>query len=382
VVFFPPGTYHFKQSVKLKDGVVLRGAPPSGETDARIEGYRLESILEFPKYEFKASGDGTPIGTAFKAIELEEPAKASKCGIVHLSINRGHVLLGWAEDGTCGSDRMVVGCILRNTAFADPGIPDLKIGQKPWQRHTWRFGAAIELKSSENPPIANNRLPKSGDDDFKMDGYMVVDRKKQPFDYDNRPGIYANHESVGGDGGGGPDGTPETLPLGFRKGTVILHNYIYSTGRCAIGFSGDGTICSENMVRFPPDIWRPTTTGRDLTGGSSTNDNRAMEIRGWRWVVDGNNYIGHRNWSFERQHRINDGEGLMHEDHANSTIKDSRLTNNKGNTYLSMYKTAGIDGLLVEGNDIRLDDGRQTIAGGAAIFVSANRTDDAFRAAM
>ena len=68
----------------------------------------------------------------------------------------------------------------------------------------------------------------------------------------------------------------------------------------------------------------------------------------------------------------------MHEDHVNSTIKDSVLTNNRGNTYLSLYKTAGIDGLRVEGNDIRLGDGRQTIANGTAIFVSADRTKDRF----
>ena len=388
VVFFPAGTYQFKQSIKLKDGIVLRGVPPDGETDARNEAYRLGSVLEFPKYQFNASGDGTPIDTAFKAIVLENPATGSNTGVVDLDINRGHILFKQAEDGTCGKNRLVVGCILRNTAFADPGVPDASIGQKPWQRHTWRFGAAIEVKSAENLLIANNRLPMSGDDDFKMDGYVVQISDKEgkkpfeidgvTFDYDNRPGIYANHASLGGLGGQGPDDTPETNPQGFRKGIVIRNNYIFSTGRCAIGFSGDGTVCLENVVRFPKDVWRPTATGRDRTNGSSTNDNRAMEIRGWRWVVDRNDYEVYRNISFERKYLINDGEGLMHEDHANSIIKDSVLTNNRGNTYLSMYKTAGIDGLLVEGNDIRLTDGVQSIAGGAAIFVSANRTDEAF----
>ncbi len=104
-----------------------------------------------------------------------------------------------------------------------------------------------------------------------------------------------------------------------------------------------------------------------------TNDNRAVEMRGWRWRVSGNDYVVHRNWAYDRKYRINDGEGLMHEDHVNSTIHDSVLTNNRGNTYLSLYKTAGIDGLLIEGNEILLDDGRQTIADGAAIFVSADR---------
>jgi hypothetical protein len=382
VVFFPAGTYHFKQSIKLKDGVVLRGVSPVGEIDARKEGYKLGTRFEFPKYEFKASGDGTPIDTAFKSIELENPASASNAGVVHLDINRGHILFKQGEDGTCGNNRLVFGCILRNTAFADPRIPDASIGQKPWQRHTWRFGAAIEVKSSENLLIANNRLPKSGDDDFKMRGYVVLDQKKQsfeidgvPFDYDNRVGIYANHATLGGPGGNGPDGTPETHPDGFRKGVVIRGNYIYSTGRCAIGFSGDGTVCSDNVIRFARDVWRPTATGRDLTNGSSTNDNRAMEIRGWRWTVSNNDYEVYRNWAFDRKYYINDGEGLMHEDHSNSTVKDSILTGNKGNAYLSIYKTAGIDGLLVEGNDIRLADNAGTLP---AIFVASNRTNDAF----
>ncbi len=389
VVFLPAGEYRFKDSIRLLDGIILRGTPPTGEGDARKDAYQLTSRIEFPKYQFKAEGDGTPLDTAFKAIELADPAKASNCGIVHLAVNRGHILLGQAADGACGRNRIVHGCILRNTAFADPGIPDKAIGQKPWQRHTWRFGAAIEAKSAENLLISNNRLPQSGEDDFKMNGFVVLSNERGkakapveidgvPFDYDNRPGIYANHENLGGNGGQGPDGTPETHPLGFRKGVVIRNNRIHSTGRCAIGFSGDGTVCSDNVIRFAKDVWRPTATGKDLTGGSSTNDNRAIEARGWRWVISGNDYTVHRNWSYERKHPINDGEGIMHEDHANSIIRDSVLTNNRGNTYLSMYKTAGIDGLLVEGNDIRLGDGRQTIAGGSAIYVNANRTDDPF----
>lgn len=386
VVYFPPGEYRFKDSIRLLDGIILRGAPPAGVTDARKETYQLQSRIEFPKFQFKAEGDGTPIDSAFKSIELADPATASNCGVVHLAINRGHILFGQGADGTCGKNRLVFGCILRNAAFADPGIPDKSIGQKPWQRHTWRFGAAIELKSAENLLIANNRIPKSGDDDFVMNGYVVqanergkgkvsVEIDGVPFDYDNRPGIYANHESLGGPGGNGPDGTPETHPLGFRKGVVITGNHVFSTGRCAIGFTGDGTVCSDNVIRFARDVWRPTATGRDRTGGASTNDNRAMEIRGWRWTVANNDYEVYRNFSYQKDYYINDGEGLMHEDHANSTVRDSVLSGNKGNAYISIYKTAGIDGLLVEGNDIRLADNAGTLP---AIFVASNRTNDAF----
>jgi hypothetical protein len=386
VIYLPPGEYRFKDSIRLLDGIILRGAAPTGEGDARKDSYQLTSRIEFPKYQFKAEGEGTPTDTAFKAIELADPAKASNCGVIHLAVNRGHILLGQTAEGACGKNRIVHGCILRNTAFADPGIPDKTIGQKPWQRHTWRFGAAIEVKTAENLLVSNNRLPRSGDDDFKMDGYVVqanergkgkvsVEIDGVPFDYDNRPGIYANHESLGGPGGQGPDGTPETHPLGFRKGVVVRNNYVYSTGRCAIGFTGDGTVCSDNVIRFARDVWRPSATGRDRTGGASTNDNRAMEIRGWRWTVANNDYQVYRNYSFDRAYYINDGEGLMHEDHANSTIRDSVMTGNKGNAYLSLYKTAGINGLLVENNEILLADNAGSLP---AIFVCSNRTNDAF----
>jgi hypothetical protein len=195
------------------------------------------------------------------------------------------------------------------------------------------------------------------------------------FDYDNRAGIYLNHYGIGGPGGQGPDGTPETYPHGFRKSLVIRDNYVFNTGRCAIGFCGDGVRCLHNVIRFARDVWRPTVTGRHISHGASTNDNRAVEMRGWRWVVHGNAYEVYRNLAYDRKYSINDGEGLMHEDHVNSTVKDSVLTNNRGNAYLSIYQTAGIDGLLVEGNDLRIDPG----AGGEpAIHVTANRTSDPF----
>ncbi|MHC4743127.1 MAG: hypothetical protein ACYS8Z_14520, partial [Planctomycetota bacterium] len=59
---------------------------------------------------------------------------------------------------------------------------------------------------------------------------------------------------------------------------------------------------------------------------------------------------------------------LMHENHCNAHIKKSRLTGNRGNAYLSLYKTGGIDGLIVENNDISVDRGM-------AIFVDADHSD-------
>ncbi|MBM82498.1 MAG: hypothetical protein CMJ78_18195 [Planctomycetaceae bacterium] len=69
---------------------------------------------------------------------------------------------------------------------------------------------------------------------------------------------------------------------------VIRDNYVFNTGRMCIGLGGDGTMCANNITRIKKDVWRPTVTGENATHGSSTNDNRAIEMRGWRWVVDGN----------------------------------------------------------------------------------------------
>jgi len=370
VVYFPPGTYRFDDSLYLKTGVVIRGATPRGAASAREDKYDPPTRFEFPKYSPVLKGDGAPIDTAFKGIYLENPQQGSHCGVVNIAINRGHIHFSETEQHECGSGRLVYGCVLRNAAVADPRVPDTKF-QPKWVRFTSRHHAAIDVKG-ENVLIANNRLPKSGDDNFTMKDFPLkargnaIEKFDVVFDYDNRPAMYINHYCIGGPGGSGNDGTPESHPYGFRKGTVIRDNYIYNTGRMGIGFAGDGTVCANNIIRIEKDVWRPTTTGHNKTFGSSTNDNRAVEMRGWRWVVDGNDYVVHSNWAADRGYLINDGEGLMHEDHCNSDLRGSRLTNNKGNAYLSIYKCGIIDGLVVEGNDIR-------VRRGVAIMVVSNR---------
>ena len=71
---------------------------------------------------------------------------------------------------------------------------------------------------------------------------------------------------------------------------MIRDNYIYSTGRTAIAFTGDEVVCAGNVVRFQKDVWRQTNTGLKETSGSSTNDNRAVQMHGYRWRVEDNDY--------------------------------------------------------------------------------------------
>jgi hypothetical protein len=372
-VYFPPGVYQFADSLHLENGIVIRGGEPQ-TADAKSDNYAPPTRFEFPQYKPSYRGQGTPLDTAFKGVYLNKPAEASNVGVVNVSISRGHIHFREDDGHKCGWNRLVVGCVLRNAAVADPEVPNLKLKQHAWQRFTSRHHAAIDVKASKNLLVANNRLPKSGEDNFGMNGYLLEGRKGMEsldgvvFDYDNRPGMYVNHFGIGAPGGGAPNGTPESHPWGFRKGIVIRDNYIFNTGRMAIGFSGDGVICAGNVVRFRKDVWRPTATGQNKTFGSSTNDNRAVEMRGWRWVVENNDYEVYRNWAADRTYLINDGEGLMHENHVNSAVIESRLAGNVGNAYLSIYKTGEIDGLVVEGNDIR-------VGGGAAIMVVADRND-------
>lgn len=387
VVYFPAGVYDFKDSITIQTGIVLRGADPK-EKKAISDRFAPPARFEFPQYKPTFSGNGTPIETAFKGIYLADPAIASNCGLVNIAINRGHVHLRGAEGFKVGKNRLVAGCLITNAAVADPAVPDRSIGQKPWQRYTMWHYAAINVRSGENALVANNRLAPSSDN-FTMKDYVMrtasVWRKKRGsdtveydvvFDYDNRPGITVNDACVGAPGGEEPSGTPTSHPWGFRKGAVIRDNYIYSTGKTAISFTGDGTVCSGNVIRFKKDVWRPTNTGRQETHGASTNDNRAVQMRGYRWRVEDNDYEVYRNWCSDHKYYINDGEGLMHENHCNSAIVDSVLRGNRGNTYLSLYKTGSIDGLLVEGNDIRVEEKKDrddpNINRAIAIFVESD----------
>lgn len=381
VVFFPAGTYVFQEDLVLEDGVILRGETPA-EPHAKSESYALRSRFEFPKYQASMEGGGTPISTAFKRIRLRDPAGASRCGVVNLAIHRGHIHF---EDGAghqTGTNRIVFGCILSNTAAADTGIPNKEYSQQPHQRFTARHRAAIHVFSGENLFVANNRMPKSGDDNFLVKPYTLVRvlngkgqdfnfKSGKPFkvetledgvefDYDNRPGIYANFFGIGSMGRALPNGTPETRPHGFRKGTVVRDNFIYCSGRCAIAFTGDGVNCSFNVIRYPSGLRRPTTTGLVCSDGSATNDNRAMTLRGYRWHVEGNDYEVYSNLACDGKTKINDGEGIMHENHDNSAVRDGTIVGNTGNRYLCLW-VMDIDGLLIRSNRVT--------AGGAAIHV-------------
>jgi hypothetical protein len=370
VVYFPAGDYHFNEDLVLEDGVVLRGEKPAGR--ALDPNFSPATKLIFPQYKPRFEGNGTANDTAFKSIRLQQPERDSHCGVVFVSIYFGAIHFAEGAGHQCGKARFVVGCRLEAAARAIDTIP--QDWQHPWQRYTHRHRAAIQVYTAQNALVANNRLANSQQHNFTIPGYKVKNTKNEivehdriVFDYDNRPGIVVNGFAIGAGGGNPPDGTPESHPHGFRTGVQIRDNAIFSTGGYGILFTGDGTVCANNVIRFLPEVYRPTVTGEKLTTGSATNGNRAIEMRGWRYRVFGNEYEVYSNIAADEKYKINDGEGMMHEDHVNSIVKDSHIINNKGNTYISIYKTGGIDGLHIQGNDISSN-----------IFVVANRNSGVY----
>jgi hypothetical protein len=164
------------------------------------------------------------------------------------------------------------------------------------------------------------------------------------FRYDNRPGIYVNYGTV--------TGTPETHPQCYAKGIDIRENYVFCYGCLAIGFSGDGTYCGSNTIRYKPMAYLPIFDGE--SDSHFTNNNRAIEARGWRWTVAHNDYEVYSNTQYTKQFggHYGDCEGLMHESHCNTSIKGSRLLYNIGNRYICMWRVP-VDGLEIRGNIIR-----------------------------
>lgn len=370
VIYFPPGTYAFTNTLRLDSHVILRGGAPDrrgvrGEriVSARDGEYLPSTRFRFPAFVPTREGTGTPVASAFKGIELRDPDKTTHCGVVNLDLDHGHIKFGcdvYEIDArfapgfkTYGRNHIVYGCRLTHAAIQDPRLP--RSWQEPWQRWTHRHNAAIDIRAAANVLVANNLISESGPGDFPMPGFKirrggaadgpVTTRDDVVFRYDNRPGIYVNYGTV--------QGTPETHPHGFAPGLDIRENTVFCYGCLAIGFSGDGTFCGHNVVRYKPGAYLPIFDGE--TDSHFTNNNRAIEARGWRWTVAHNDYEVYSNTQYTGEFggHYGDCEGLMHEAHGNTGIKASKLLYNVGNRYLCMWRVP-VDGLEIRGNIVRL----------------------------
>jgi hypothetical protein len=384
VIYFSAGTYTFREDIKLKSGILLRGAPGRATKDARDGEFAPGTTFLFPKYAFTAAGEGTPNSTAFKAIRLEDEVEGHDCGVVNIEIEHGHIELGTGKDFAAtiaagkGAKRLIVyGCTVRNAARPDTAVP--AAFQQKWQRWTQRHGAAIHIFTGGEVLVMNNRIPASGEDNFVMKGYTLYKATKEgvgikaltaadlretdvTFNYDNRPGIYVN---TGGAGTNldiwnaylGKPAPPEPGAQALVKGIVVRNNYIWNDGCTAINVTGDGAYIGHNTIRFRPNVVLPTARG--LQYDAFTNNNRAIELRGYRWTADGNDYEVYSNIVTDEAfnepgvatggRRYGDGEGIMHEAYNNCGIRDGKIINNRGNRYICLWRVP-VDGLEIRGN--------------------------------
>ncbi|MFP4353947.1 MAG: hypothetical protein ACLFUJ_02395 [Phycisphaerae bacterium] len=389
VIWLPPGRYELRKTIRLQSGIILRGANPTGPGDPRDPRYALPSQLVFPQYQPSFTGDGTDRDSAFAGIELAEADSGSNVGVVNLDIHFGHIHLGrWDgfpqrfADGSAGRGFLVCGNILRHAATLDEKIPTE--WQHPWQRWTDRYAAAIHCYARADVLIAGNRIPQSGQANFLQEDFRLYSDKPAtheqpktkeittidvPFDYDNRPGIMVNPKPLAKglqiwddvqkvtDPPSADSGTDIPPAWGLAEGIIIRGNYIFNTGCVAIKTSGDGTFVGFNVIRYKPGVVRPTYTG--LTLSNFTNDCRAIEMKGWRWTVQGNDYEVYSNYGPDGT-KYNDGEGIMHEAWENVGVRDSRIIGNRGNAYICLWRTP-VRGLEIRDNHIRTAGGQPAI---------------------
>ena len=375
VLFLPAGEYRLKEEILLEDRVVLRGEPFRA-ADATGVGVPRGTRLLFPAHRFGRIDEPFDHRDGFRRIRTRE-SSASRCGLVDLDLDHGRIEMRCPRYGPIGSQRLVVGCRLRHAVAIDESLPDLSIGQLRGQRFTDRGRAAVEVDGLFDVLVAGNSIePSSGS--VVQRGYVLDTRGGEPgrrdvvFDYDNRSGLLVNFFTAGGERFGRRwNGNRWNRPYSFRRGLLIRDNAVFSTGRPAIGFSGQGVVCERNSIRFRPGVVRHTVDGRKISLGSSTNGNRAIEARGHGWSILNNQFEVHSNRTEEGDYTLNDGEGILHEDHANSTVVGARAIGNVGNANISVYRVGAIDGLEVSGNELRL--ARAQRGRPFAIYVSALR---------
>lgn len=394
VLYFPPGAYHFTQDLLVPNGVILRGATPTGVTDAREVGYLPPSRLEFPAYQFDPQangGRGYANNTAFKRIRAAN-GLVSNAGVVNLDINRAGISFGtqygipagWPIATPIALNRniIVLGTRTNNVASPTSTVPDSSFQHK-WQRHMNIFTNNIGVFVGRNAAVCNNRcndIAGTGgqDDSFEQDGYIV---KKWPFTgYDTLTVgkawfRYTDHYGIAVNRKGAPtSATPEQEPSMFADGLEVNHNWVYHTMRVGIYFTGLNTQCVGNVIRDNPQkvAW-VHTNGLEVPKNSNTLENRGIDVSGWGAVVDSNDVAVYR-------HRINagpfysvDGEGILHQACCGGTsVNGYRIRDNVTHgAFISVFYSDHIHNVQVQRNNLGgpLKTGSQT---GGIIWINSD----------
>eukprot|EP01043_Picozoa_sp_COSAG02_P045053 COSAG02_NODE_4082_length_5808_cov_3.266071_3_plen_611_part_00 len=331
VVYFPAGTYSFKQHIELKSGVVIRGAP-TGSKMAK-QGKKAGPLAPTTRFECP---DRAHLGV------FNAEANATGVGIVNVDLDGCAVMLWpalgdqplsmktyWYEAQSIkgmGSNKIVLGNRIRNVNYDDFSPKDSAWGKatsgssSPWP---WSFSTAVAVYSDSNALVANNLLAQS----TKSATMVTGAGKKVPYPYDNRYGIDVNKVLLGGAFGKlVPGASPgkctdaqQHFPWSFRPGLAIRDNWVYGDGRVGISFSGggdgevvgSGTQVIANHVEHKKGstFWgfSPTHTPH----GSDTNENRGYDQGGTENNVTMNTGHIHRQKIADSPYLTVDGEGIL-----------------------------------------------------------------------
>jgi hypothetical protein len=376
VVYFPAGTYYFADSINLKDGVVIRGATPTGVTSGKTAGYAPASKLVFPTYVPTLSGSGTPNSTAFKQIRSVSPYTDSNIGVVNLDVNRAEINLGAVGDTYGGNgdinarnkNIVVYGVRSNNVALADGGVGGTNTKQFAWQRLCYRFAANIIVQPYENALVANNRLNDNPTDTYNQPGYKLNDGTVLPgtltggfclFNYTDHYGILAGRQGNPGHVNGG---TVLDDVMYMRPGIDVVDNYVFTTMRVKIQASGFGLNINRNTVTdtYTVPFFAGSTskigwvdaTGTKKLSGALTLENRGLDSSGYNVTVDSNDVTAFRHLvGWDMNYLTTDGEGILNQESGSPIIYGLTITNNTVRDYIAAaYKTKETRNLTVTGN--------------------------------
>lgn len=391
VVYLPTGTYRFTDDLILRNGVTVRGDAPRG-VDAQSEGYMPPTRLVFPRYRPTFSGDGTPNDTAFKVIRSEIPETDSNLGLIYLDIDHARVELGDDAEIAQNHDIIIFGIRSNNAAQPHRTVPDIRF-QSPWLRFSNLLSANVKITAYANVLVANNRLNDSITDDFQQPNYQIRggDRRiitlkegwKVPFSYANHYGISVNRFKNGSILFA-PLADPSKEPQLFRQGIAIRDNWVYHTMSVAIHASGDGLLIKGNVIKDESEkrwytdrfgLEEPYLNRPDKSPRSITYENRAIDWSGWNVSVEGNRYEVYRHYLSESSEQSVDGEGILAQECCGGTkIQGASIINNRGNSYIGLYKVPFIQNVYIFNNEVY-----SNVTKTSSIYVSADTNEKKHR---
>jgi len=381
VLFFPEGTYNFKNDLQLLNGVILRGPTPT-YSNAKTDSFAPPAKLVFPQYIPIFADSGTPNSKAFKKIYGYGIENA---GLVNLDINRGRIAIG--SSGLIRSRNILLfGVRQNNIAEPQTDIPNAYPHMHKWQRFSYRHTRNVSISVKENASIINCRI-----NDFTNNLYNPISNDS----YDQPGSIVYGHFKgyVGGDlskptGGiydaANPDDTvhirfgymnsfnytdhygiglsaafigPDTVSRNYNQNLEIIDNWTYTTMRVAIFGEGYGLVIRGNKTT---DLSGKRVfmdpTGRYVNkNNSATYENRSLNFAGERVTIENNDMRVYRHAIMYSGYSSVDGEGILiqTQDNYGNMMEDIFIRNNTVNSYIGIYDVkVNMFNLWITGNNL------------------------------